>query len=88
MSLNIIHSFLSKHSLFSFYTDFSSNCDLPGTILNIKDIAVNKENNFPAFRKLTFWWYETEKAFNDCSNVSMHVKDQVSNAGWVREKKM
>lgn len=59
---------------------------MPGTILNRKDIAVHKETNFPALRKLTFWWYETGKAFNNCSNVLMLMEDQVKDAGWVRKK--
>lgn len=33
---------------------FSSNYNVPGIILNIKDIVVNKETNVAALRRLTF----------------------------------
>ena len=43
--------------------------------------SVNRETTFPDIKKLIFWQYETEKTFNDCSNVLMLMKDQVKDAG-------
>lgn len=68
---------------------FSSNYNVPGIILNIKDIVVNKETNVAALRRLTFWWYEIDMASNDYSNVLVNMKNQEKGvAGLRREKKM
>ena len=60
---------------------------MPGTILNIKAIAENKETDVPALRKLTFWLFKTVKAFNDYSNLPVSLEDQGKGAGDLRKEK-
>lgn len=42
---------------------------------------------FLALKKLTVWWYETDWAFNDCSNLSMSMKDQGMGEGGLEKRK-
>lgn len=44
---------------------------------------------FLVLKKLIVWWYETDQAFSNGSNLSMSMKDQGTGAGGLRkEKKM